>query len=159
MKTCIISPFSRPLRNGKPNPKNYPYWKELIELLPYHVIQIGVKGEEKLVKDCRFNLSIKELKKLIKDCDLWISVDTFLPHLAHHVGKSGVVIWGTSDPNIFGYLENKNVIINREKLRSNQFIFWENEVFDESVFPKPEQLLNAINDLDRKNKTRHGFSR
>lgn len=153
MRKCIISPFSRPLRNGKQNPKNYPYWKELIKLLPYHVIQIGVKGEDKLVKDCRFNLSIKELKALIKECDLWISVDTFLPHLAHHVGKSGVVIWGKSDPNIFGYLENKNVIINREKLRSNQFIFWENEVFDESVFPKPEQLLKIINDLDRKNKT------
>ncbi len=141
MQKCIISPFSRPLRNGKPNPKNYPYFKELIKLLPYHVIQVGVKGEEKLVKDCRFNLSIKELEALIKECDLWISVDSFLPHLAHHVGKPGIVIWGKSDPLIFGYSENKNVIMSRENLRTNQFIFWEDEPYDKDVFVKPDKVL------------------
>jgi len=144
MQTCIISPFSRPLRNGNPNPKNYPYWKELIKLLPYHVIQVGVEGEERLVDDVRFNLSLKELEALIKECDLWISVDSFLPHLAHHVGKPGIVIWGKSDPLIFGYKENKNVILSRKNLRTNQFIFWEDEPYDKSVFSKPKHILTLI---------------
>ena len=51
MSKIIISPFSRVLRNGKPNPKNYPYWPELIKLLREKnmcVVQVGFKGEEEL---------------------------------------------------------------------------------------------------------------
>ena len=42
----IISPYSKPLRNGLNNPKNYPYWKELISLINEEIIQVGVDGEE-----------------------------------------------------------------------------------------------------------------
>ena len=47
----IIQPYAKPLVNGKRNPKNYPYWKELISKIKEPIIQIGVEGEEQLVDD------------------------------------------------------------------------------------------------------------
>ena len=56
----VISPYSKKLRNGKENPKNYPYWEELIAWIQinvgFDIVQVGVEGETKLVDDCRFNL-------------------------------------------------------------------------------------------------------
>lgn len=49
----IISPYSKALRNGKTNAKNYPYWKELIELIKEPIVQVGIDGEEQLVPDFR----------------------------------------------------------------------------------------------------------
>lgn len=132
----VIAPYSRQLRNGNRNPKDYPFWPELIKLLEkdYKIIQIGHTGESTLVKDVRFNQTLPELKKLIQDCAFWVSIDSFLPHLAYHVGKPGVVIWGVSDPNIFGYPENLNIIKDRKYLRSNQFDVWETQEYKTEVF-------------------------
>ena len=41
----IIAPFAKKLLNGKKNPKNYPFWREVIYELPGHVVQVGVDGE------------------------------------------------------------------------------------------------------------------
>jgi len=88
MSKVIISPYSRVLRNGKPNPKNYPYWLELIKLLReknMYVIQVGVKGEDELlgVDETQFSLPLKDLTSLLKECDHWISVDNFFQHMAY----------------------------------------------------------------------------
>ena len=61
----VISPYSKKLLNGSRNPKNYPYWKELIALIDEPIVQVGVDGEEQLVDDFRKNLTIPELKALI----------------------------------------------------------------------------------------------
>jgi ADP-heptose:LPS heptosyltransferase len=141
----IISPYSKPLRSGNVNPKNYPYWKELLYLInDKHIIQVGVDGEKELTKDFRKNLSLDKLSSLIKECDYWISVDNFFQHLAYHVKKPGVVIWGKSDPNIFGYSKNLNILKDRLLLRPNQFDIWENCVFDPNVFLKPDEIVEKI---------------
>lgn len=141
----IISPYSRKLRNGKRNAKDYPYWNELIKLINYdNIIQLGVDGETQLVKDFRKNLSLKEIKSLVIKCNFWISIDNFFPHLAHHVGKKGVVIWGYSDPNIFGYHDNLNLLKDRKYLRENQFDIWESCEFNPDVFLSPEKIYNEI---------------
>ena len=62
----IISPYAQKLRNGKENPKNYPYWKELIAIIDQPIVQVGVKGEQQLVEDFRLNLSISELTQLVQ---------------------------------------------------------------------------------------------
>ena len=58
--------------NGKENPKNYPYWEELIQRIPknIHIVQVGIEGEKQLVDDFRKNLPISELKKLIKQISM-----------------------------------------------------------------------------------------
>jgi len=35
----LISPYSKKLTNGKVNPKNYPYWKEVIAGINEPIIQ------------------------------------------------------------------------------------------------------------------------
>lgn len=140
----IISPFSKKLRNGGENPKNYPYWKELISLIDEPIIQVGVDGENQLVSDFRKNLKIPQLIELIHECRTWISVDSFFQHLAWDVGKPGIVLWGQSDPIIFGHPENINLLKDRKYLRENQFWWWEQCEYRSDAFVKPEEVIEYL---------------
>lgn len=140
----IIHPYAKSLRNGKENPKNYPYWKELIALIDEPIIQIGVEGEEQLVLDFRKNLPIPELQKLIQECRIWIGVDSFFQHLAWSERKSGIVLWSVSDPLIFGHPENNNLLKNRDNLSKNQFLWWEATEHNPKNFVKPEIVKNYL---------------
>jgi ADP-heptose:LPS heptosyltransferase len=149
----LISPFSNTLRNGKKNPKNYPvdYWKKLISIIgDKNVVQIGAIGEERLATDCRFGLPFNVIKELIDKCDFFISVDTFLPHMANHYGKHGIVIFSQSDPKIFGYPENINLLNDKKHLRTNQFWIWEQCNYKENAFVKPEVVYAKVMELKSK---------
>jgi ADP-heptose:LPS heptosyltransferase len=140
----LISPYSQKLRNGKNNAKNYPYWKELIALIDEPIVQVGVEGEEQLVDDFRKNLSLVDLRKLVQECRIWISCDSFLQHLGWDEGKKGIVLWGPSDPNIYGHPENINLLKDRKYLVQDQFLWWEAYEFDEERFVKPEEVLKHL---------------
>jgi len=140
----IISPYAQKLRTGLLNPKNYPYWKELIKIIDEPIIQIGVEGEEQLVPDFRKNLPIAELRKLIQECRTWIGVDSFFQHLAWDEGKQGIVLWGPSDPLIFGHSENINLLKHRSHLVKNQFIWWEATEHNSERFVKPHIVLEYL---------------
>jgi hypothetical protein len=141
----IISPYSKKLRNDQNNPKNYPWWPELISLLKHDtIVQIGVEGETQLVEEFHKNLSLKQLKELILECRTWISVDSFFQHFAWDVGKYGIVLWGQSDPNIFGHPENINLLKDRKYLREKQFWWWEQCEYNEDAFVKPEEILKYL---------------
>ena len=143
----VIQPFSRALNNGKQNPKNYPYWQELIKLIDEPIVQIGLDGEHQLTEDFRTNLSISDLKGLIHECRTWIGVDSFFQHLCWANGKQGIVLWSVSDPLIFGHSENINLLKNRNSLAANQFLWWENTEHNSDHFVKPEEILPYINDV------------
>ena len=87
----IISPYAQKLRSGKENPKNYPYWKELISLIDEPIIQVGIEGEEQLVDDFRKNLSLNDLGSLVDQCRTWISCDSFFQHFCWDREKYGIV--------------------------------------------------------------------
>ena len=140
----IISPWSQKLRNGKENPKNYPYWPELISLIDDHIVQVGVDNEKILVDDYRFNLSLKELECLVKSCETWIAVDSFFQHFCWDIGKPGIVLWGQSDPLIFGHPENINLLKDREYLRQNQFHLWEDATYKKEVFVDPIEVIKYL---------------
>lgn len=137
----IISPYAKALINGKRNPKNYPFWNELIKQIDEPIIQVGIEGEEQLVPDFRKNLSLTELKKLIHECRIWIGCDSFFQHLAWSEGKAGIVLWSVSDPLIFGHPENINLLKNRTNLAPNQFLWWEQTEYDENKFVNPKIVL------------------
>jgi ADP-heptose:LPS heptosyltransferase len=145
----IISPYSKKLINGKVNPKNYPFWREFLEMLPSgtEVIQVGIEGEEQLMPDFRKNLPLKDLRALIHECDAWISCDSFLQHLAWDEGKKGIVLWSVSDPVIYGHPENINLLKSRDNLAKNQFLWWEFVDHDPSKFVDPEVVFGALNEL------------
>ena len=141
----IISPFSKTLRNRKTNPKNYPYWKELIRLIDEPIVQVGIDGEEQLVDDFRKNLSLDELGSLVNQCRTWISCDSFFQHFAWDKQKYGIVLWSVSDPNIFGHPENINLLKDRKYLVQNQFLWWEHTEYDATKFVEPEVVLEYLN--------------
>jgi len=143
----LIHPFAKPLRNGKENPKNYPYWEELVQELQktMHIIQIGVEGEKQLVPDFRKNLSILELRHLLNECKTWIGVDSFFQHLAWDCQKPGIVLWSVSDPLIFGHKENTNLLKDRLYLAKNQFLWWDFTEHNPNAFVKPKEVLMCLN--------------
>ena len=152
MKKIVISPYSRKLRNGKKNPKDYPYWNELVfELRKKHffVVQIGVSGEDLIqgVDEVQFDKTYKEIEELLKGCYTFISVDNLLPHLAHAIKKSGIVIFARSNPKIFGYGENANFLKDTKYLRNDQFGTWEECDYIEESFISPNCILGIIDSI------------
>lgn len=147
MKKILIAPFSKPLNIKQQNPKNYPYWQKLIELLKqkYILTQIVYGNEPKL--DTHFlinNPKFIELEHIMQDYDTWLSVDTYLQHIANFIDKQGIVIWGQSDPLIFGYKNNLNLLKDRKYLRENQYGLWRDCEYNEEVFMQPESIYNEI---------------
>ena len=154
MKQVIISPYSRPLRNDKPNPKNYPWWEDLVQLLlsdGWEILQVGRGGEPPLsgVTSTHFGLKLHEVTNIIAKADTWIAVDNFFPHLvaSELKGKVGIVLWGKSDPVIFGYPSNKNLLKNRSFLRTQQYAMWEDDLYDPQVFVEPAAVLAALREI------------
>ena len=151
MKKVIISPFSQKLRNNEINPKNFPHWKEVVNQLKIngiHTIQIGVHGEEDIGADeTFFNLKLKELEKLLKEANTWASVDNFFHHFANLNKKQGVVVFGKSNPDIFGYPQNTNLLKDKKYLRELQFDIWEREKYSNESFVNPEEVTKAIMNL------------
>lgn len=140
----IIAPWSKPLRNGNNNPKNYPFWTEVVAKLPEPVIQVGTEGETQLVEDFRKNLRLVDLAALIQQCTTWASVDTFFQHYAWSLNKPGVVIWGQSDPNIYGHSSNTNLLKGREYLTPNQFLMWEMIPYRDDCWVEPNVVVDAL---------------
>ena len=145
----LISPYSRKLKNNKPNPKDYPFFPELIKelrSLNIYIIQIGVDGETKLenVNEYQFNLSLKELEKLTLYVDTFISVDNFYPHFCNLINKSGIVIFSQSNPDIFSYKTNINLLKDIKYLRNNQFSTWEETQFNIEAFIPPEIIIQNL---------------
>ena len=145
----LISPYSKPMRNGKENPKNYPHWKELVRLLQERGHEItqakfGVESTIWAVSQTVNYSTLKVVDMLIDTHNTFISVDNFLPHLAHFRKKYGVVLWGKSDPEIFGYSENINLLKDRKNLRVRQFETWEADTFDPTVFVDPQIVVEAV---------------
>lgn len=140
----IISPYAKKLTNGKENPKNYPYWKELLDLIKEPVIQVGISGETQICTDFRQNLSLTDLKSLLNECNTWIGCDSFFQHLAWSVNKPGIVLWSVSDPNIYGHPENINLLKDRSYLAENQFLWWEQTEHNPDAFVKPEEVIKFI---------------
>lgn len=143
----IIHPWARKLRSGKENPKNYPYWKELVSILEsegHEIIQIGEIGEEQLVSDFRQNLKLKELKDLLLKCDTWIAVDSFFQHLAWRMNKKGIVLFGQSNPRIFGHSENINLYVDKRFFKKNQFNTWEETEYIKDAFVETSKVSEKI---------------
>ena len=152
----IISPYSFTADNAK----SYPYWDQLVPMiksLGYKTIQIGRGNEPKIpeVDDVWFDLPLKELESKISDCRMWIGVDNAIQHMVNCMDEivPGIVIFGESDPKMFGYHYNCNILKSKDYLRPDKFGIWmdrerKNEAFSsaEEVFLKIKEALNLPKD-------------
>jgi ADP-heptose:LPS heptosyltransferase len=139
MKTVLMARGVRPLRNGKPNAKLYPFFDQLSNLLKqegYEVIE--------LTKE----LPLLELKALVKSMFTTICCDSFLSHFCESIGAQAVVIFGPSDPKIFGCKSNINLFKSKAGFRKDQFKVWEDEPCNDSIWVTPEEILTVIKALE-----------
>ncbi len=140
----VISPWAKQLPDNKWNPKNYPWWPQLIALLPQPIVQVGVGGEQQLVPDFRTNLNLQELATLIHTSSFWISCDSFVQHYAWDLGKPGVVLWGPSNPIIYGHPENMNITKGAQFQSADQFLMWHLIENRTDWWYSPDQVVQQI---------------
>ncbi len=150
----VISPFSRTLKNGAKNPKNYPYWEELISMIkesfPNETICQAVDKDEARLKGAKtfVKTNLKTLPKFLASAKLVLSVDNFMPHLCHYYSiQKCIVVFGQSDPRIYGWKEYLNLCLDEQYLMPNQFASWEEATYKEEAFPKPEFIFGIIKDI------------
>lgn len=150
-KTVVVVPWSAKLPSGRENPKNYPFWVDVVSKLRsegVHTVQIGGYGERLVGCDeAKFGLSMLELKALLDEAVTFVSVDSFFHHFAAFYGKKGVAIFGKSDPEIFGHHMHTNLLKSREYLRKEQFKWWFEEPYSKDVFIDDNQVVKAIMEL------------
>lgn len=117
------------------NAKSYPYWEELYALLKVHK-----------VKKLEGILPLNEVKDLVEWADVVITIDSFLPHLIeyHMINKKVIVLWGKSDPLLFGYKKNTNILKDRKYLKPQQYQWWRDEPINDDVFVLPKEIINHV---------------
>ena len=152
----IISPYSSQLKDPKMiNAKNYNAWPRLVmELSKTHELtQIGQGSEVKLqgVKNYCFDKNFSELLEIVKEHQVFISSDNFLQHFVHYyqLPIKGIVIWSLSDPRLFGYPENINILKDKKYLRKEQFLWWHSEPYNNDAFPGVGKILDEVKKLEK----------
>lgn len=146
----LIFPWSRNTSEGKPSPKNYPHWPEVVKLLknlgdPMFPVQVSCKGEVDIGCHSRTDdLPLGKIAELMKTCETWISCDNFAHHMAWTLKEPGIVIFGMSDPAIFGHPEHINILKDARYLRARQFGLWSQEPENPAAFVGPQAILEAV---------------
>ena len=59
------------------------------------------------------------------------------------------MLFGQSDPLIFGHPENINLLKDRKYLREQQFWWWEQCEYKEDAFVRPEEVIKYL-EIDKK---------
>ena len=144
----LFAPFAArpPSLNGSPNPKDYPFARELAAELEerYELIQVGGNGDERVAKDFRANLSFNGVGELIKSSDTGICCDSYLQHHYWLMNKKAIVLWGISDPVIFGHDLHINLLKDRRFLRPKQFDLYYGDQYNPQAFVTPLEVLHAL---------------
>jgi len=128
-------------------------WKKVVEKLSdFTFIQLGdinsssIKG----TVDLRGKTTIREAIAIVKHSKLLVGVDSFLNHCTTAVGTKGVVIFGPTSPENFGYKENINIYkgcktyncdIKYSRYCPNNMRCMKNVTTDEVI----ENITNSIN--------------
>jgi ADP-heptose:LPS heptosyltransferase len=114
-------------------------------LSEHELIQVGAEGDEQIVPYFRKGLSFSKVGELIEDSDTAICVDSYLQHHCWFLNKKAIVLWGMSDPLIFGHTLHLNLLKDRSFLRPNQFdLYYSSDYLPES-FVSPDEVLKALN--------------
>lgn len=151
MIKVLIHSCAKKLKDGSKNPKDYIYFNELIEKLKngieiIEINQLGIKSNEKLngIDNYFFDVELIDIKNLINEHNIWIAVDSFLPHYCNCYDlKPGIVIYTISDLKIFGYEQNLNLLKSREYIKQN-FNYYKKEDFKEESHIDHEVIFKNI---------------
>lgn len=136
------------LGNGQLSAKAFLYWQKVVGLLQFaghEVHQFGRAGEPEFGCDQFITATPLEVEKLLEGYDCWVSVDTYVQHLAAFTKSKvrGVVVWSLSDPKIFGYPHNTN-LAKPAFFRKEQHMVWLGVQHNKEAFPDWREIVDAI---------------
>jgi hypothetical protein len=134
----LVHTDSKQLRGGKVNPKTYPHWGELLTKLKQ-------RGHE--VQELSGILPWSQICEMVEWSDIGIDSDSFMQHLYWYNGKKCIVLFGQSDPIIFGHNSNVNLLKDRSYLRSDQFDIWESTTYNKDAFVGPDVVIEKLDSL------------
>lgn len=142
--------FVKPMDSAKA----YPWWCELIGMLKikgYEVTHFASPTGDIELNCNKIIATLDEIRKQLPNYDLFISTDTFLPHMviAENIKIKGIVLWSLSDPLIYGYPEFTNMV-KRQYLRPDQFGVWHGIKRVPEAFPQPIEIINKIKETYEK---------
>jgi ADP-heptose:LPS heptosyltransferase len=146
----LYAPVAQVRPNRQGSEKNYPWPQELADLLKkdgHEVIQVGAAGEKQYADRFYSNPDWKKLIQLLSDADTFISVDTFLQHMAWLLWKRGIVIFSQTDPMIFGHPELHICLLkDRKYLRPGvrQFDTFEGLECNDEAFITPYEVVTTL---------------
>lgn len=158
--------------NGGPlNEQPYPYsWardmpKPLAEAIvnhyknDYHIIQICRNELNALdgVEVQREPMSNMELLYLLKMSQKRVLIDSCLQHASAALNLPSVVLWVATNPHLFGYSSNSNIVANLQDKISlpNSYLFdynfhgeiWECPIFADDILFDMNEIVNKIDNL------------
>ena len=90
-------------------------WEQLICSMPDNTfIQFGLKDEDKILGaiDMRGVLTIRETIAVMKHLATFVAIDSSLANATNAVNLAGVVLYGPSNPEIWGHSNNINLYKN-----------------------------------------------
>ena len=133
--------------------KAYPFWQQLVGILQYQgheLYQFMSPNGTDTDMECNYKLigTVDEIVKILPTLDLFISVDTFLPHLvvAKKIPIKGIVIWSLSDPKLFGYEQFINVS-KKEYFRKDQYNVWIGVKRVKEAFPTAIEVAGYVSEI------------
>lgn len=149
----FLAPFTNKRIDGKPHAKEYPFWEELLNLITIQdeVYQYVMPGDKELVKSVIPHVPFKDFFNIVKEMDTFLCVDSYLPHFmnCHFPDKRGFVLFGPSDPTIWGYQQNFNLTNGRSFWRPNQFETWNQWEANPESHVNPLDVYSAITKYKR----------
>ena len=157
-----VSPYNNP-NQPKPQPKivkNYP--NELAEKLVeeikkkynIQVVNMHLPNENPIKGTLEINLPYRQWFALLTQAETFVSIDSSLQHAGTAVNKKGIVLWGGTDPKMYGYDIHTNLSGDCENIHCTRPYFVpssdivENQIYecpDKKCMNIPvEKILNEI---------------
>lgn len=90
-------------------------WEKIVEELPdYTFLQLGLMDEEPIkgAIDLRGKLTVREVMAVFKYLKGYVGVESFFGHLASAADIPAVILFGPSNPVIWGHKSNRNIYKN-----------------------------------------------
>jgi len=135
--------------NSAGKAKEWPFFEELISLNPeVNFVEVLIEGQNPTKGAAAMYGTRKEILQELKDSDMFISIDSWLQHLASmQTDKLGLVIFSRSNPAIFGYPKFANVFENTKYFKSNPYEAWSPVDIMTEAFPSIEIVQKTFLEL------------
>src|SRR3989338_4160 len=126
-------------------------WIDLVQLLRKEglfVLQLG-KHQDTHIKGAYSLLGVTSPAQAIGlacRCSAIVTVDNFFVHVAHLVGVPAVVVWGPTDPHVYGYPEQIHLKGSREYCQEREHCLGPKHP-DHYFLPCPMEARHCLNTI------------